>query len=40
MKVKAFFEDFWTDPTMSAIAAEAVGVPETFLQLYQGNNSL
>ncbi|WP_126012809.1 hypothetical protein [Sphingomonas zeae] len=38
MKVGALFEDVWTDPTMSAIAAEAAGLPEAFLQRYQINN--
>lgn len=40
MKVEEFFEDVWTDPTMSAIAAEAAGMPESFLQLYQPNTVL
>ena len=40
MKVEAFLEDVWTDPTMSLIAAEAAAIPESFLRLYQPNNVL
>ena len=35
MEVEEFLEDVWTDPEMSAVASEAVGMPERFLQLYR-----
>ncbi|MEO7691047.1 MAG: hypothetical protein ABIS51_17330 [Sphingomonas sp.] len=35
MEVEEFLEDVWTDPEMSVVASEAVGMPERFLQLYR-----
>lgn len=35
MEVEEFLEDVWTDAEMSAVASEAVGMPERFLQLYR-----
>jgi hypothetical protein len=35
MEVEAFVEDVWTDPGMDAVALEAAGMPERFLELYR-----
>lgn len=35
MDVEEFFENFWTDPAMSAVALETAGLPESFRQLYR-----
>lgn len=37
MEVEGFFEDFWTDPKMTAVASELEGMPERFLQLFRTN---
>lgn len=34
MEAKAFLDDLWADPTMSAVVAELAGMPERFFQLY------
>ena len=35
--VEQLLETCWTDPAMSAVTAEAAGVPERFLQLYRSD---
>jgi len=35
MEVEEFLEDVWTDPEMTAVATEATGMPERFIELYR-----
>ena len=35
LEVEGFLEDFRTDPKMTAVASEAAGMPDLFLQLYR-----
>jgi hypothetical protein len=37
MDVQRFIEDFWTDPSMTAVASETAGLADSFLQLYKAD---